>query len=131
MVTTCFVFISVEIDTFLHLASSNLDSLDGNSFVRSIEGELKVVNNFEDDVSCGQDVMSECNYIFTLNAMLQSSVIVYNFFNLDFSKSICMLRCPSFFNTFCFNNLKPSKCWSLDGDVETGVDVDPLLYSIV
>ncbi len=96
MVTTCFVFIYVEIDTFLHLASSNFDSLDGNSFVKSMEGELEVVNNFEDGVSRGQDVMSECSYIFTPNAMLQSSVIVYNHFNLDFSKSICMLRCPSF-----------------------------------
>jgi hypothetical protein len=35
------------------------------------------------------------------------------------------------FNDFCFNNMKPSECWSLDGDLEIGVDVNPLFYSIV
>jgi hypothetical protein len=38
--------------------------------VRSTEGELEIVINFQDDVSFGQDVMLKCNYIFTTNAML-------------------------------------------------------------
>jgi hypothetical protein len=44
--------------------------------MRSIDGELEIVINFENDVSCGQDVMSKCSYISTLDDMLQSSVII-------------------------------------------------------
>ncbi len=70
MVTICSTFVRVETNASLHLTSSNPNSLDGNSFMRSIEGELEVVINFQDDVSCGQDAMLECNCTFIADAML-------------------------------------------------------------
>jgi hypothetical protein len=41
MVTICFASIFVEIDASLHLASSNLNSLDGNSSMKSTERSWK------------------------------------------------------------------------------------------
>jgi regulation of enolase protein 1 (concanavalin A-like superfamily) len=77
--------------------SSSPNSLDGNSSnVRSIERELEIVINFQDDVSCGQDVMLKCIYIFTTNAMLQFGVVACACFNFSFSKFVYMLGCPSF-----------------------------------
>jgi hypothetical protein len=49
MVTTCSSFVCVETNTSLHSTSSNLNFLDGNSSMRSIEGELEVVTNFQND----------------------------------------------------------------------------------
>ncbi len=46
MVTTCFASLCVEANGYLQLASNNPNSLDGNFFVRSTEGELEVVTNF-------------------------------------------------------------------------------------
>jgi hypothetical protein len=56
MVTTYFAFIHVKTDTFLHLASNNFNSLDGNSFVRSIEGSWK--SSLTSRMMCHVDKMS-------------------------------------------------------------------------
>jgi hypothetical protein len=96
MVITCLTFVGIKTDAYLHSISNNHNSLDGNSFVKSIKGELKVVTKFQDDESCGQDVLSKCNYTFTPNAMLQFGVVACNYLNLGFSKFVCMLGCPSF-----------------------------------
>jgi hypothetical protein len=70
MVTTCSAIVCVETNTFLHIASSNPNFLYGNSSMSSIKGELEVVTNFQDDVSCGQDAMSECSFNYIAYAML-------------------------------------------------------------
>jgi hypothetical protein len=36
--------------------------------MRSTKVELEVVTNFQDDVSCGQDVMSKCSCTFVVDA---------------------------------------------------------------
>jgi hypothetical protein len=59
MVTTYSIYVHAETNAPLHLASSNTNSMDRNSSMRSTEGKLEVFTNFHDDVSCGQDVMSE------------------------------------------------------------------------
>jgi hypothetical protein len=64
MVTTCYASVRAESNASLCSPSSSPNSLDGNySNVRSIEGELEIVIHFQDDVSCGQDVMLKCNCI--------------------------------------------------------------------
>ncbi len=97
MVITCYAFVHAENNASLCSPSSSPNSLDGNSSnVRSIERELEIVINFQDDVSCGQDVMLKCIYIFTTNAMLQFGVVACACFNFGFSKFVYMLGCPSF-----------------------------------
>jgi hypothetical protein len=100
--------------------------------VKSTEGELEIVINFQDDVSSRQDVMSKCNYIFTPNAMLQFGAIACACFNLGFSKFVYMLGCPSFSTLYAWKNFitwSPLQCWSLDGDVEVEIYVSPLSCS--
>ncbi len=70
MATTCSAFVHAETNTSLCSASSNPNSFDGNFFMRSREVELEVVTNFQDDVSCGQDVMSKCSCTSIIDAML-------------------------------------------------------------
>ncbi len=75
MVTTYSASVCVEANAYLCSTSNNHNSFDGIFSMRSINIDLEVVTNFQDDVSCGQDVMLECNCIFTTYAMLQSVVV--------------------------------------------------------
>ncbi len=78
---------------------------------------------------CHMDKMScqKCSCTCTLDALLQFGVVACNCFNLGFSKSICMLgNCPSFLTFSTFVTWSALKCWSLDGDIEVGIDVNPL-----
>jgi len=59
MVTTCYIYVHADTNAPLHSASNNPNSLDKNSSMRSTKGKLEVVTNFQDDESCGQDVMSK------------------------------------------------------------------------
>jgi hypothetical protein len=52
MVTTCYIYVHAETNTHLHSTSSNCNSLDRNSSMRSIGRELEIVANLQDDVSC-------------------------------------------------------------------------------
>ncbi len=133
MVTTCYAYVCAESNASLCSPSSSPNSFDGNSSnVRSTEGGLEIVINFQDDVSCGQDVMLKCNCIFTTNAMLQFGVVACACFNFGISKFVYMLGCPSFSTlstSESFITWNPLECWSLDGDVKVEVDVSSLSCS--
>lgn len=76
--------------------------------------------------------VKKCSCNSTLNAMLQFGFVPCNYFNLGFSKSVCMLgNCRSFSTLSTSITWSPSKCWSLDGDVKFGIDVNPLSCSFL
>ncbi len=129
MVTTCFTSICAETNASLCLTLNNLNCLDGIFFMRSTKVKLEVVTNFQDDASCGQDVLLECSCIFPTNAMLQFVVVVWSCFNPKVSKSICMLGCPTFSMFFASITWSPLECWSFDGDVKVAVDVYTILFN--
>jgi hypothetical protein len=51
MVTICYAFVRAKTKASLQSTSTNLNSMDGNSSMRSTKGKLEIVINFQDDVS--------------------------------------------------------------------------------
>jgi hypothetical protein len=66
--TTCYAFVSAKTNAFLHLASNNLNSLDGNFSMRLIEGELWKLSLMS-KMMCHVDKMSCQNVVAFLHQM--------------------------------------------------------------
>jgi hypothetical protein len=98
MVSTCYVFVGAKTNASLHLASNNLNSLDGIFSMKLIEGEVWKLS-LTSKMMCHVDKMS-CQNVATFLHQMPCYNLVLSL--AATSTLVFSLGCPSFSTLFAY-----------------------------